>query len=126
VTAIVVVWNQKDTDMPQSVFSGIDQPAVIPATGGEPQATGRGKPGRYALDEHLTLGEYVTPEQLAQHLGKSTRTLARWHSQRIGPPRCAVGKLILYRLDAVRDWLAGRETAPPQTGTRRSLGGRRQ
>ena len=31
-TAIVVVWNQKDTDMPQSVFSGIDQPAVIPAT----------------------------------------------------------------------------------------------
>src|SRR3954451_5385206 len=102
----------------------MDQPPVIPATGGEPQATGRGKPGRYALDEHLTLGEYVTPEQLAQHLGKSTRTLARWHARRIGPPRCSVGKLILYRVAAVRTWLAERETIPvalgnPQAGARR-------
>jgi hypothetical protein len=72
----------------------------------------------------LTLGEYVTPEQLAQHLGKSTRTLARWHARRIGPPRCSVGKLILYRVAAVRTWLAERETIPvalgnPQAGARR-------
>jgi hypothetical protein len=125
VTAIVVVWNQKDTDMPQSVFSGIDQPTVIPATGGEPQATGRGKLGRHALDEHLTLGEYVTPDQLAQHLGVSVRTLSRWHARRIGPPRCSVGKLILYRVTAVRAWMVEREFTPVTPAMRRSAGGHR-
>ena len=111
--------------MPQSDFSRIDQPAVIPATGGEPQATGRGKSGRHALDEHLTLGEYVTPDQLAQHLGVSVRTLSRWHARRIGPPRCSVGKLILYRFTAVRAWMADRELGPVSPTMRRSAGGHR-
>jgi hypothetical protein len=111
--------------MPQNAFSGTDQSSAIPATGGEPQTTGRGKPGRNLLDEHLTLGEYVTPDQLAQHLGVSVRTLSRWHARRIGPPRCSVGKLILYRVAAVRAWMAEREFTPVTPAMRRSARGHR-
>jgi len=82
-------------------------------------------PSYFALNEHLTLGEYVTPDQLAQHLGVSVRTLSRWHARRIGPPRCSVGKLILYRVTAVRIWMAEREFGPVTPTTRRSAGGNR-
>jgi hypothetical protein len=72
--------------------------------------------------DSLTLGEYVTPDQLAQHLGVSVRTLSRWHARRIGPPRCSVGKLILYRIAAVRGWMAEREFGPVPPAPPRSAG----
>lgn len=59
------------------------------------------------------LAGFVTPDDLALTLGISQRTLARWHARRIGPARCVVGRLVLYRVDAVRDWLSGLERAPP-------------
>ncbi len=62
---------------------------------------------------------YLTPAQLAQQLGVSVRTLSRWHAQRIGPARCTVGKLILYRINAVHEWLEGRENEPVR-GQRRA------
>jgi AraC-like DNA-binding protein len=108
----------------QNDFSETNQPSTAPTAAGKSEASARLAPGRISLDENLTLGEYVTPEQLAQHLGKSTRTLARWHARRIGPPRCSVGKLVLYRVAAVRTWLAERESLPValsnlQAGARR-------
>ncbi|MBF0169409.1 MAG: helix-turn-helix domain-containing protein [Alphaproteobacteria bacterium] len=56
------------------------------------------------------LAGFLTPKQLAAELGISLRTLARWHARRIGPARCVIGKLIRYRLDAVKEWLAANET----------------
>lgn len=67
------------------------------------------------------LAPFLKPEELADALGVSRRTLDRWHAQRLGPARCQVGKLILYRVDAVRDWLSGLEPGP----ARRSPRGRR-
>ena len=52
---------------------------------------------------------YVTPERLAQLLGCSPRTVARWDAERIGPPRIKVGKTVLYDLERLPAWLAGKE-----------------
>ncbi len=57
------------------------------------------------------LDDYLTPDQLAEELDKSPRTIARWDSLRIGPPKTLVGKRPLYRRDAVREWLLRREQA---------------
>ena len=57
------------------------------------------------------LDDYLTPDQLAEELDKSPRTIARWDSLRIGPPKTMVGKRPLYRRDAVREWLLRREQA---------------
>ncbi len=52
------------------------------------------------------LADYYTREDLARDLRRSTRTLDRWHKQRIGPTRTkAGGGLILYRKSAVTEWL---------------------
>ncbi|MDQ2104437.1 helix-turn-helix domain-containing protein [Azospirillum isscasi] len=58
------------------------------------------------------LPDYLTPDALAAMLGISERTLQRWHAARRGPARCKVGKLIRYRIEAVRDWLAANEERP--------------
>jgi hypothetical protein len=55
---------------------------------------------------------YVTANRLATMLGVTTRTLARWTAARIGPPKIKVGKLVLFELAKVPDWLASRETEP--------------
>jgi len=55
---------------------------------------------------------YVTDHRLADILDKNVRTLARWDAARIGPPKIKVGKLVLYDLAKVPDWLASRETHP--------------
>lgn len=52
---------------------------------------------------------YLRREQLAAELGKSVRTLDRWETSRMGPPRVVCGKSILYRVESVRDWLRSRE-----------------
>lgn len=53
--------------------------------------------------------DYLERAELARGLGKSTRTLDRWHSLRIGPPRVVIGRMILYRWQSVLEWLASRE-----------------
>src|SRR5688500_18755638 len=57
-------------------------------------------PGEHAAHNHGTMPDgvltgFVTPVQLAAQLKVSVRTLSRWQTHRIGPPRCAVGKLIV-------------------------------
>ena len=55
------------------------------------------------------LDDYLSPEQLAAELDKSVRTIARWDSLRIGPPKTVIGKKPYYRRDAVREWLLRQE-----------------
>lgn len=57
----------------------------------------------------LLQDDYLGRAELALGLGKSTRTLDRWHTLRIGPPRVVIGRTILYRRQSVLEWLASRE-----------------
>lgn len=79
--------------------------------------TGAAPPGGIEISGR----RYVTPESLAALLGVSTRTLGRWEAVRIGPPKIKVGKLVLFDLARLPEWLASRETEPV-----RATGGRRR
>lgn len=55
------------------------------------------------------LSEWLTQAELAKELGVSQDTLRRWGSQRNGPPTMKLGMRVLYRREAVKDWLRSRE-----------------
>ena len=61
------------------------------------------------------LSEYITRPELARQLGRSTRTLDRWHVQRRGPRRTKIGrtKLILYNRRHVQEWLEAHAEEQP-------------
>jgi len=61
---------------------------------------------------------YMRQQQLAGILGVSARTLARWNSLGIGPPKIAIGKTVLFDLEKLPDWLAARETVPTRNRRR--------
>ena len=71
---------------------------------------------------------FVTQAAFAKFIGRSIRTVARWHNQRLGPRRASPGgtHLILYRLTAIREWLAqgeaGGQRAEPVRGRSRGQG----
>lgn len=55
---------------------------------------------------------YITAKELCKQIGQmkggrpiARRTLERWHSLRVGPPRVRVGRIAVYRVDDVRAWL---------------------
>ena len=50
-----------------------------------------------------------TPEELAQILDCSHRTLERWYKLGTGPARFKVGKRAYYRASTVRDWMISQE-----------------
>ena len=62
---------------------------------------------------------YVTADRLAAILRVTVRTLGRWDAARIGPPKIKVGKLVLFDIAKVPDWLSSRETAPVRAAGRR-------
>jgi hypothetical protein len=66
-------------------------------------------PTGISIGTSAILGEYIASTELADELGICERTLARWHRARIGPPRVAIGRRILYRRAAVAEWLRKRE-----------------
>jgi len=55
------------------------------------------------------LAGYLSKSRLAEELGTTTRTIDKWHTLRIGPPRVSVGRKVPYRRDSVRAWLQLRE-----------------
>lgn len=57
------------------------------------------------------LSDFWTLEELAAQLNISTRTAARWHSLRIGPPRTTLGKMVLYNKETTRAWLVAQAEA---------------
>jgi hypothetical protein len=56
-----------------------------------------------------TLIGLLKPEQLAEQLNVTKRTLQRWEVERIGPPRVVIGRQIFYRIASVDAWLISRE-----------------
>ena len=55
------------------------------------------------------LSEFLTKEELAEELGRNVRTLDRWDTLRIGPPRTVIGRKVLYRRASVQKWLCAQE-----------------
>ncbi len=51
-----------------------------------------------------------TKAQFAALIGRSERTLDRWHELRIGPPRIKVGSMIFYPAKTYENWVES-ETA---------------
>jgi transcriptional regulator with XRE-family HTH domain len=65
------------------------------------------------------LDGWLSRAQVAQEIGVSIDTLARWETRRIGPPCIRVGRKVLYRAEAFREWLISRERGPiPSKGSR--------
>lgn len=63
-------------------------------------------------------GGFIEPHQLANELGISERTLARWAVARMGPPKVKLGKQVLYRRASVIEWLQSREESHVRTSGR--------
>jgi len=51
------------------------------------------------------LDQYFTDEELAEHLGKTSRTLLEWRKRGFGPPTTMIGRSPHYRKEAVQQWL---------------------
>jgi len=87
--------------------------------GGFLKKNGASRPNNGAEDE-IEIGghRYLSPHGLARVLGISVRTLNRWQVRRIGPAVSKVGRLILYDLEKVPEWLASQETAPVRAQSR--------
>ncbi len=61
------------------------------------------------------LAEYISRDELAHQLDSCPRTLDRWDSLKIGPPRTIIGRRVLYRRQAVAEWLRAQEETPPSS-----------
>ena len=66
------------------------------------------------------LDGWLTRAKVAAEIGVSIDTLARWETRRIGPPCVRIGRKVLYRAQAFRDWLVAREN--PRDASRKSGG----
>jgi hypothetical protein len=55
------------------------------------------------------LKDYVSREQLADNIGKSTKTLVRWELDGRGPPVTRIGRDVLYYIPSVQKWLRQQE-----------------
>jgi len=56
------------------------------------------------------LDGWLSRAEVAAAIGMSIDTLARWESRRIGPPCVRIGRKVLYRAQAFRDWLVACES----------------
>jgi hypothetical protein len=73
-------------------------------------------------DANLLVG-WLDRADLARELTISVDTLQRWETRRVGPPCVRVGRKVLYRKDAVREWLCEQEAR--KTGAHRAVAVRR-
>lgn len=70
------------------------------------------------------LDGWLTRARVAEEIGVSVDTLQRWETARIGPPSVRIGRKVLYRADAFRQWLIAREPPPIERKPPRSGAGR--
>ena len=75
--------------------------------------------GEFEIGGH----RYANKARLASILDVSQRTLDRWEARRIGPPKIKIGRLVLYDLASVPEWLASLESRPVRVASRRNAGG---
>lgn len=77
--------------------------------------------GASAPESSITLlAGYATEEEVCAALGITQRTARSWRQQRIGPPWCKPGQLILYPREGFRAYLKTLEVQPLRAGRRRA------
>jgi len=52
---------------------------------------------------------FANEHEIALMIGIAVPTLQSWRSRGGGPPFCKAGSRVLYRIEAVLEWLKGRE-----------------
>ena len=66
-----------------------------------------------AMDDSAETGrlleEWMSRDDLARELGVTADTLQNWQTRRVGPPCARIGRKVLYRREAVREWLRNQE-----------------
>lgn len=68
-----------------------------------------------APENMAVLDGWMTRPELAEKINVSVDTLARWETQRTGPPCVRMGRRVLYRVEAFREWLQAQETRKIRT-----------
>ena len=63
------------------------------------------------------LDGWLTRRQVAEEVGVSVDTLERWENRRCGPPCVRLGRKVIYRADAFREWLVSRERGARRGGS---------
>jgi DNA-binding transcriptional MerR regulator len=61
------------------------------------------------MSQTSILDGLLTPQELADDLDCTRRTIDRWHRLGIGPPRITIGRTPYYARDSVIAWLQSRE-----------------
>jgi predicted DNA-binding transcriptional regulator AlpA len=51
------------------------------------------------------LAGFIRRQELAKQLRKTSRHLHRWEAEGYGPPVTRIGKLVLYKVSSVTEWL---------------------
>jgi hypothetical protein len=74
------------------------------------------------VDTGLLTG-WLNRADLARELTLTVDTLQHWETRRMGPPCVRVGRKVIYRMEAVRDWL--REQEARKALTSRAVSARR-
>jgi predicted DNA-binding transcriptional regulator AlpA len=60
------------------------------------------------------LKDLNSEDEYAAWRGVSTRTVQRERAMRAGPPFVKVGRAVLYRREAIEQWLLAQEQAQPR------------
>jgi hypothetical protein len=68
---------------------------------------------------------YIDEHEYCRQRGVSLRTAQRDRQLRQAPPYITVGKRVMYRIEAVRDWLLNQERNIDRTASAPRAGGRR-
>lgn len=72
------------------------------------------------MNEINILDGYATRKQIADAIGVTERTISRWTDLRDGLPVTKIGNRVLYRVEAVRAWIAAREVSRNPSHYRRA------
>ncbi|MSS84984.1 helix-turn-helix domain-containing protein [Actinomycetaceae bacterium WB03_NA08] len=56
-------------------------------------------------EENESTSIWLTPQECADHMKVSLRTLQDWRSRKVGPPFHKVGKTVRYHIEEVDEWL---------------------
>lgn len=89
--------------------------SLATAASGDEASQNSSQPGEVIIGRRC----YFTAERLAEVLNVSPRTIARWNAVGTGPPRIRVGKLILFDVIKLHDWLEAFEVGPVRLPLRR-------
>ncbi len=65
---------------------------------------------------HLPHADFLSEREFATLIGKSLRTVRRWHVERRGPTRTRLGRSVFYSRKAIVNFLQHQEQRDGQTG----------